>query len=639
MADSTPRPMTLKEIVETKRSSRDNDRPGSDAESRNDFEWLGWPGRIAILLAVVIAPWMMGSVYYEGRFILAVLIAVATGSWWLVLTLNTGRLSAMPWIGFLLFGGILLGLLQLTPLSEGVAGWVTGRQGEIFREWSAPGIVGYPAATTISLDRESTWNQVLLLILCLAGLASTHGLFRRQRELLLLWGTCCVNGTALAFFGIIYKFTANGKIFWQIESVFQGQPFASFVNRNNGAGFLLLTLAATVGLINYLWISNSSRGPELLISREIPVWRQFGTWLQVMLSELTATKLATLLAAVLIAAAVMSSLSRGGVIALLGGAMATMLYYGMARRPQIGALMIFPLIGAVICLTMWIGFYDDLMARFGERGGGLNDLTAEEGRLKSWSVTVPSFLSLGWIGGGLGIYPALHRMYSEVNETGLYEYAENQFVQALLDGGVVAEVLLLLAVGLAFYYATFLLYRGSSGLTVATGTFGVFLVSSQVLASMFDFGWYIPANALVLSVMTGAIAFQSHSLAGRLKKKNLLRLEIPAWAGKVVALLLFAGVVLSAVAWHRYWKWDSQTIARVGQLPPGELDLEATKQHIDEMGRLKRNLGISRASEARYMGELWMRMTRLQYYATLLDQTPVKSLGAANREKVEAGLW
>lgn len=628
--------MTLKETV-AQRQARAVEPPVEGSESAG-FDWLAWPGRIAILLAVLSAPWMIGSVGFHAQWILAILLAIATGSWWLVLVLSRDRNPILPWVAFFLLAGVLLGLFQTMPLSGSLASSLLGRQLEIHQEWGATALQGEKPVPTVSLDTDATWRQLLLLVLSLAAFSSASGLFRRGPDLVLLWAACSINGAALAFFGILQKLTFNGKLFWQLELTQGGTPFASFVNRNNGAGFLLLCFAANLALVNWLWLREQSRVPELLISREIPFWRQVSTWIQIQLADLTATKLASLISVVLIGAGIMASLSRGGVIALLGGSIFGLLYYGMARRPQAGGMILLPMMLAIMLLTAWVGFYDELMERFQPRDLAADTLV-DAGRWKTWTTTIQSFPALGWLGAGLGSYPLVHRMYCQDPETVIFQYAENQWVQSLVDAGLPGILLLSGAVFLAFWCSQYLLYRGTSAITVATGSLGILLAGTQVLASAFDFGWYVGANAVVLSVLMGTVCCQAHALAQRLKKKSVLRFALPLLLVRGFTLVVFSGTVLAAVLLHRYSTWDRMVLKNVVELPPGKLDEPATRDHLEHMTRLHRQLGNNRSSEAAYLGDLWLRMARLSFYRQMNEALPTAGLSAERREKILDNQW
>ncbi len=637
MSESEPRPMTLLDTVAAGRQRSQGMEDESGLPVR--MGWAGWTGRVAILAAVVLAPWLIGSVKSSSLWLLAVLASVATASWWLELAIARPRQHVMPWLIAFVLAGALLGWIQTLPLPAGLASVLTGRQHEIYSEWSAAAILDpVPPPTRISIDPDATWRLVLLLAIGGAMMGAASGLFRRRSDMVTLMTALAINGAALTLFGLLQQLTWNDRLFWRIELTGGGVPFASFVNRNNAAGFLLICFAAACGLVNHLWIANSGRGTDLIISREIPVWRQISTWLNMLLAELTYAKLAALILAGITATGVIATLSRGGVIALLGACMATTMFYGMARRPKGSALLIFPLMLAVIALVAWVGFYDQLATRFTDRDILLvTPIEEDTGRLRTWSETLGAFPQMGWLGAGLGGYPGVHRIYSTLLETVLFEHAENQFVQAIVDAGLPGIMLLLGAVFLGVWYALFLMYRASSGATVALGTMATMLVFGQVIASCFDFGWYVPANTVALSVLLGAIGFHAHALGGRLRRKTWFAWHFPHWLASSTAIVAFSAAVVSSVVFWRYWATDCRLIRDVESLAPARLDLAATEVHLDEIAGLARR--SARAQDAAYLGGVCLRAARLKWYRKIAAGTLAPNLSAERRAEIEKNLW
>lgn len=637
MTESEPRPMTLLDTVAAGRQRLQGLDDDNGLPAR--LGWAGWLGRAAVLTAIVLAPWLIGSVHSSSLWFLAVLASVATACWWLELFFARPRQHVMPWLIAFVMAGALLGWIQTLPLSQDLAWLFTGRQREIYGEWSAAAILD-PAAppVRISVDPDATWRLVLLLSIAVALMGASSGLFRRRSDMVTLMTALSINGAALTLFGLLQYLTWNGRLYGVIELTQGGTPFASFVNRNNAAGYLLICLAAACGLVNHLWIANTGRGTDLIISREIPVWRQISTWLNMLLAELTYAKLAALFLAAITAGGVVATLSRGGVIALLGACMATTLFYGMARRPKGSALLIFPLMLAIMALVTWVGFYDQLAPRIGGRDMLLVTPIGEDaGRLRTWSETLGAFPQLGWLGAGLGGYPGVHRIYSTLRETVVFEYAENQFVQAIVDAGVPGIALLLGAVFLGLWYALFLLYRASSGATVALGTMATMLVFGQVIASCFDFGWYMPANTVALSALLGAIGFHAHALGGRLRRKNWLAWHFPLWFARSTAIVAFSAAVIAALFFWRYWAVDSRVVRDVESLEPARMDLAATEAHLAAMADPTRESG--RAQDATYLGGVCFRIARLKWHQKIAAATLAPNLSGERRAELEKSLW
>ncbi|MFT7629618.1 MAG: hypothetical protein ACI87E_000618, partial [Mariniblastus sp.] len=259
--------MTLKATVERlgDMDSGDEDRP-----TRSLQEWFAWPGRIALLLAVVFAPWAVGSVEnWAQRWIMAGLL-LGLAFWWFETSMNKKKSQVFPFISLLVVAGIGIGFFQTFGLPSWAADSLVGRQQEIYSNFSGD----TAGQVSISLDREGTWSQIRLLVMALAGLLLGCRYFRSKRDIVLLMTVVTVNGSLMAFLGIVNKLTYNGKVMWIRELTMGGSPFGPFVNRNNGAGYLLMCLACAIGLIPIVMANRKNQGPRSIISKEIPLWRQ-----------------------------------------------------------------------------------------------------------------------------------------------------------------------------------------------------------------------------------------------------------------------------------------------------------------------------------------------------------------------------
>jgi hypothetical protein len=140
-----------------------------------------------------------------------------------------------------------------------------------------------------------------------------------------------LNGAALAFFGLVQQLTWNGQLFWSIPLTRGGAPFASYVNRNNAAGFLNMCLACAVGLTVWGLVHNSYAAWRRGIVRPDSEATDSSNHCQGLILRVAAVTLSGdapaaagppelrhralgLTAAGCIAAGVFSSLSRGGMV-------------------------------------------------------------------------------------------------------------------------------------------------------------------------------------------------------------------------------------------------------------------------------------------------------------------------------------
>ena len=149
-----PRGMTLEATFgDGKRptpASRSGGRNG-DQESSGLSEYFAWPGRICLLLAVVISPWLFASVNFGAQRWIAISLLVGLGFWWFETSMSPRRKQVLPLLFFPLVLGILLGLFQLVPLPESSSNFL-GRQVEIQQQ-----IAGSDATSmSISVDHDGT---------------------------------------------------------------------------------------------------------------------------------------------------------------------------------------------------------------------------------------------------------------------------------------------------------------------------------------------------------------------------------------------------------------------------------------------------------------------------------------------------
>ena len=251
-----PQSMTLKATVD---GPLDGGK-GGDSEQKNVSlsDMFSWPGRIALLLVVLLSPWAFASVENWAQRWIMIGLLFAMAFWWFETALNNRNKQVIPYISVLVLIGILIGFIQVISLPDWATQMLTGRQQEIYSNFT-----GDPSANvSISLDREGTWGQIRLLVIALAGLLLGCRFFRSKRDIVLLLSVITLNGTVIAFFGIIHKLTDNGKMFWFHEVMLGGAYFGPFVNRNNGAGYLLMCLACAIGLFPILMQRKQSRGPS-----------------------------------------------------------------------------------------------------------------------------------------------------------------------------------------------------------------------------------------------------------------------------------------------------------------------------------------------------------------------------------------
>ena len=252
----------------------------------------------------------------------------------------------------------------------------------------------YPAAT-----RES-------LVDFLTGVATFFAcsiLMQRRREIHIAMFALALVGVSVAFLGILQAVAWNGQIYWRYELLNGGQAFASFVNRNNAAGMLLISLAGSIFVVArqlLQWRATRFEEPELIIDSHPINPRKNKTLGGVteVLARLESRHLYAWVGLLVIVSGVFVSLSRGGLLAMVLLLMVAGFAISRERRWLVVVLGVLVIASGFVFLQ-----FTDQLAAFSGRMQSLA-LIAEEStpRLEHWNDMRP-MLESGWMwGAGAG---------------------------------------------------------------------------------------------------------------------------------------------------------------------------------------------------------------------------------------------
>jgi O-antigen ligase len=355
---------------------------------------------------------------------------------------------------------------------------------------------------SISLDAEATRLATeVLLILLIAFLLSANFLAKAPalnwlRNFLIFFGL------ALSVFGLIQRFTWNGKYYWMIEPSAQPpSPFGPFVNHNNFAGYVEMIAPIPVALI----LKRAVRGEWALL---------FG------------------FAAAMMGLAVVMSLSRGGMISLVAGLMFVVAFgfkgsrewgvgskeWGMGKRKSpIPIPLAASRAGAIIVMLItigagvwWIGA-DSVIQRVEKSRVAPKSMDAGRGetffqsRGWIWRDTAAMIRDRWALGVGIGAYETAYPIYSSHDGTLVVGQAHNDYLQIMADAGIFGAVI---AVWFIFLVTRDALRASRHRSRVMSGTAlgatgGMFAL---LVHSLFDFNFQIPSNALLFLVLTSVVS-------------------------------------------------------------------------------------------------------------------------------------
>ncbi len=233
--------------------------------------------------------------------------------------------------------------------------------------------------------------------------------------------------------------------------------------------------------------------------------RGWSTWRNAFsdyVADLSARRMWSLILVGLTAGGVLCTASRGSILAMFAAAMVTAaaLALNSGNRRYALALVVMLLVGSGF--MAWAGQTDFVRARLALL---FDQSQLESGRVPNWREsleTVPDF----WVAGtGLGTYRFVYERFQQRFLRDIAHFhAENQYIQSLVEGGVLALGLLLLAI-LLTALAIVHLFRAGGSINTVLAVVGTFALVSQIVGGSFDFGLYIPANMMLMATICGAV--------------------------------------------------------------------------------------------------------------------------------------
>ncbi len=478
------------------------------------------PGRpqarcaVALVAIAILTPWLYGGVEpMVIRFLTALGLLVAM--WALVAGAARGALwlpalPLWPWASV-----IGLGLLQLVPLPGSLHRVLAPGSWEIWhpREPAVALVLG-TVARPISIDPQTTLEAsgLLAALALLAVLAAPVLAHRRAARRAVL--AVALGGLALAAYAILARARFGALLYGRVP-VPTTNPFGPFVNKNHFAGWSAMAALLVIGLVIGLVDDARRRGYDWTTRRR------------------AVTVVLAVVAALAMALAVLASLSRGGVIALVVGAVFFVSLQLAESRGRSRTFLASLTLVAVLAVILVSVAPPDAHER-------LRSMSGHDFRLDTWRDTLRLGAASPLVGHGLGAFHDAYPRFKRGHGTVRVEHAENEYLEMWAETGTLGLAMSL--IGLAWIFRTAgptapghdRLLRG-----VASG--GLAALVALAAHSVLDFDLRIPSNAALAALAAAAAA------AG-VRSRPLSRRA-------AVVLALVACALLVAVLSQPYQPW------------------------------------------------------------------------------------
>jgi O-antigen ligase len=560
-----------------------------------------------VLLLACGSPWALGAVHpafeallYGGVGLLLLL--------WAARALLQGRLT---WrhcpVAVCLAGLFLLGVVQLAPLPRGaltrLSPAAAGLYGELLpgeREALPPPAilpdVPLAAGKSLSLYPAGTRAELVRLLAVFLLFAAVRSNVASPAALGRLAVAATANGAALSLFALLQVFSAPRlTVYWALPVAAESAPFGPFICRNHFPFYVNICIGLAAGLL----LARRARwraAPDLL--HDPPA-----LWVG--------------LALALMLAAVVLSLSRGGLIALAcaGG---VGLLWGAARssRPvRWGGALLTAALG--LGLLAWLG-PETLRERLSTlwQGDAL-----EQGRAEIWADVLPAIRDYPLCGTGYGTFEHVELVYrdSPARKGWVFEHAHNDYLEALVEGGPVRLLLSMAAVLFVYRLGWRALrhFRGQATEGLLLGTLVGF--TTVVVHSAVDFGLHIPAIAVLATVVAAHIA----ALGERLRAPGTA--AAPGWGARLATVTgAVTAVALALLLGSEGWRMAAAESLR----------LAARSRGGDE------GLPLMEAATATAPERAALQFEAGQAYASRYDQALAQAADSEGRQRAARDyLW
>lgn len=466
-----------------------------------------------VVVSVAAIPWMLGGVIPLARLTLLA-AAIVAGILSLLSSILLGRLpKSIPLLVLPLIGLAVLGLFQLRTTSVSPLAAMQHTIVEV-PSFLTEGITTASASLSPS---DTRFNVAMFLSLSLVCLVSFQQ-FRTSKALGFGSLLLVVNAIVAAAVGLVQLFSTDGFFLnsvWYFSSGSGRRSFATFVNPNNAAGWLCLGFAVCVGWLSYQLQRSSHQEKQKYGRLSMPKWEQIWHRSVNFTAELTAWQILWIVLVGFIAASVMATLSRGGIVALvLGVAVASTLKSSARKLPAL--VLVFVVCGGgVYALLHWFDLDNKVQVEL----ESLQEIdAASDTRTVLWLDSFQTLRDFPLTGSGLGTYKFAIMPYQSSDTLVWFRNAENQFVEMLVEGGLIGFLLF------CFIGVTGLLTglsgwrqrknreisksnspdRVSRRVLGAIGLTAMLATLTQAIAATFDFGIGLPAAAAMLVLVLGA---------------------------------------------------------------------------------------------------------------------------------------
>jgi O-antigen ligase len=401
--------------------------------------------------------------------------------------------------------------LQLVPLPTALLRVVSPGADGVLSSLNVAFANGIAATHPLSIDPERTRRALGAIVLGILWVSTCSAMLKQPSALRALARNLAVLGTLVAVVGLAQKATFNGKMLWfWTPEFFAYNGFGPFVNRNHFAGWMLLALTVSVGLL-FASLRRSALPPGAGLRDRV-------LWIG---SPAAAPALLLFAAALVMACSLVWTMSRSGIastaVALVIMATAAVSRAeGSRQRWLIAAYVAVAAVGVVA----WRGT--------GALFDWYGNTSTLQWRVQLWKDSLPALQDFWLTGSGLNTYATLLLVHPRTDLTVMPRAAHNDYLQLALEGGLLVVVPVIILAGALVREGVRALRAPQDGTTWWIRMGAVAGLCGMAVQEISEFSLQVPGAALLFATCVAIAVHPPAPLQARRSTRSQAHHHRPA---------------------------------------------------------------------------------------------------------------
>lgn len=481
--------------------------------------------KILVFFLIIFAPLAFGTTEPWSYAVMEILTALAFFCFLVSLVQRKEDLYGVPGlVPLVLFLAYIL--FQMVPLPPALVEFLSPKAFSIQEQAFA--LTETQSWMTLSVNHKAGLSEFFRYGTYVLFYLVTVQLLKEKETLQTLVLVIAVFGGLLAFSSILQFYLTKDMALWFRYSPNNSIIVGPYVNHNHYAGLMEMIFPIVLALFFFY---RPRIGKTSLVRGIAEILSQEKANIHILIGA----------SALLIVVSIFVSLSRGAMIAT---SLSLVLFFFLLLKRKISRGNTLLILGIVVLATLAIGWFgwDQILDRFARLKNAQG--VVYEARLDFWKDSQEIIRDFTLTGSGLGTFVHIYPPYKSLKDTLVLTHAHNDYIQMLVEGGVIGFFLAaaFLAAWFRQTYGAFLRRRDAFSIYIYMGSLTA--MTSILIHSVTDFNLHIGANGLWFFFVAGLGVSAAHT---NIRRQNTLTRLLPVTASFKKGMVM-AGATVFALA-------------------------------------------------------------------------------------------